>query len=119
MRHVKNSKSVNLLPFVRPRFACRVRCTLKGFLNTTLEVDDASLEIEEAFPSCKVLPASKLQLNQTGIENGDVTYLTASFSVGGGRGEARWRASGSFLVVGMGGAKDDVCSFVLDSVARG
>lgn len=61
----------------------------KGFLNTTLEVDDASLAIEEAFPACKVLPASKLQLNQTGIDNGDITYLTASFTVGGrGRGAA-------------------------------
>lgn len=58
-------------------------------MNTTLEVDDASLAIEEAFPACKVLPASKLQLNQTGIDNGDITYLTASFTVGGrGRGAA-------------------------------
>ncbi|CAM9296241.1 unnamed protein product, partial [Hapterophycus canaliculatus] len=52
-----------------------------GFLEDTLEADDTSLEIEEAYPYCKVLPASKLPINQTGVENGDVTHLSARFAL--------------------------------------
>eukprot|EP00903_Cladosiphon_okamuranus_P010878 g10275.t1 len=51
-----------------------------GFLDETLEVDDASLAIEEVYYSCKVLPASKLQVNQTGVDNGDITHLSATFA---------------------------------------
>ena len=56
-------------------------------MSTTLEIDDASLAIQEAFPACKVLPASKLEMNETGVENGDINHLVARFAVGGGRGE--------------------------------
>ncbi|CAM9385471.1 unnamed protein product [Scytosiphon promiscuus] len=53
----------------------------EGFLEDTLEADDASLEIEEAYPYCKVLPVSKMQVNETGIQNGDITYLYAKFAL--------------------------------------
>ena len=54
----------------------------KGFKSSTLEIDESVRAIEEAYPSCKVLPASRLELDQEGIDNGDITTLTAGFLVG-------------------------------------
>jgi len=68
----------------------------KGFLDDTLEPDEASLAIEAEYP-CKVLPLSKLAVNETAIENGDTDHMFANFIVSaaelgeGGQGEARLR----------------------------
>ena len=78
-----------------PIYACRVFILYnpKGFLDETLEPDDASIAIEEVYTVCKVLPASKLQMNQTGIDNGDITSFSATFAVGGGGGGVQWPMS--------------------------
>lgn len=50
-----------------------------------------TLAFEEAYPSCRVLPSSKLTVNQTGIDNGDIRYFSLSFFVRsmGGRGKCK------------------------------
>jgi len=60
----------------------------KGFLDDTLEPDEASLAIEDEYP-CKVLPLSKLTVDEAGIENGEVDHFSVSLFVsttGMGRG---------------------------------
>ncbi|CAM9509105.1 unnamed protein product [Ectocarpus fasciculatus] len=52
-----------------------------GFMEDELEADEASLAIEEAYPHCKVLPTSKLTVNQTGVDNGDINYFFATFGL--------------------------------------
>eukprot|EP00904_Undaria_pinnatifida_P011278 jgi/Undpi1/7280/HiC_scaffold_22.g09753.m1 len=36
-------------------------------------------KVESAFPNCAVMPLSKLTVNKTGVDNGDIGYLSASF----------------------------------------
>ena len=45
--------------------------------------DAASLAVEEAYPGCSVIPLSRLDVNKTGVDNGDVNYFSASFFVSG------------------------------------
>lgn len=45
------------------------------------EADSASLEIEETYPYCKVLPTSKLTVDQAGVDSGDITNFQASLFV--------------------------------------
>lgn len=62
---------------------------IQGFLEDPLafEPGDASLAIEVAFPKCQVVPTSKLIINQTAVDNGDASVLSATFVVrGGGQG---------------------------------
>ncbi|CAB1103504.1 unnamed protein product [Ectocarpus sp. CCAP 1310/34] len=60
-----------------------VSTTHQGFMEAELEADEASLAIQEAYPHCRVLPTSKLTVNQTGIDNGDINHFYATFGVGG------------------------------------
>ena len=75
----------------RVPFFCR-RCP-QGFLTDTLEPNEASLAVEEEYP-CKVLPLSKLEMNETGIENGDIDHIFARFYVSANQ-EWRGRHGGS------------------------
>ncbi|CAM9783741.1 unnamed protein product [Ectocarpus sp. 6 AP-2014] len=52
-----------------------------GFMEAELEADEASLAIQEAYPHCRVLPTSKLTVNQTGIDNGDINHFYAIFGL--------------------------------------
>lgn len=55
----------------------------QGFIDDVADfaADEASLLVEEAYPGCRVLPVSKLTVNQTGIDAGDVTNLQTRFVV--------------------------------------
>ena len=37
--------------------------------------------IAEAFPGCAVMPLSRLTVNDTGVNNGDITFFWTSFNV--------------------------------------
>ncbi|CAN0411795.1 unnamed protein product [Ascophyllum nodosum] len=52
-----------------------------GFLDDdgNFTKDAASLAVEEAYPGCSVIPLSRLDVNKTGVDNGDVNYFSASF----------------------------------------
>ncbi|CAM9668302.1 unnamed protein product [Ascophyllum nodosum] len=51
-----------------------------GFLNDlgNFTEDERSLAIEEEYPACRVIPFSRLEVNQTGVDNGDINYFSAS-----------------------------------------
>lgn len=76
-----------------------VPTTHQGFMEAELEADEASLAIQEAYPHCRVLPISKLTVNQTGIDNGDINYFTATFGVSAQAGWG-WGWEGQCVVRG-------------------
>lgn len=38
-------------------------------------------KVTNAFPNCAVMPLSKLTIDQTGVDNGDIDHFSASFWV--------------------------------------
>lgn len=40
-----------------------------------LATDERSMEIEANYPGCRVFPLSKLTVNETGVENGDINFF--------------------------------------------
>lgn len=54
---------------------------LQGFLEDELELDEKGRLIEEEFSACKVLPLSKLTVNETGVNNGDIMYFSVDVLV--------------------------------------
>ena len=57
----------------------------QGFLNdlSNFTEDERSLAIEEEYPACRVIPFSRLEVNQTGVDNGDIDSFSASLYVSG------------------------------------
>lgn len=45
------------------------------------EDDPDVARIRDAFPQCAVMPLSRLTVNETGVDNGDITHFMASFVV--------------------------------------
>ena len=43
--------------------------------------NNASQAVEEKYHGCSVIPLSQLEVNKTGVENGDITSFSASFFV--------------------------------------
>ena len=43
--------------------------------------DPDVVKVTNAFPHCAVMPLSKLTVNETGVNNGDITYFRAEFHV--------------------------------------
>lgn len=75
--------------------------TAQGFME---DIDDFDLadypdvaKFRTEFPSCAVMPLSQLTVNETGVDNGDITHFSASVFV---RERAGLRAS--FAVEGWG-----------------
>lgn len=59
--------------------------TTQGFREEADEFipeDDPDVNrIRDSFSSCAVMPLSKLTVNETGVDNGDITFFFASFYV--------------------------------------
>lgn len=72
-----------------PRLSDALTSDLQGYLEdpTTFVADNASLEIEAEYPNCRVLPSSKLTVNKTSIDSGEVSSLSATFLVSGRKQE--------------------------------
>lgn len=54
---------------------------LQGFFEDELVLDENSRLIEEKYPNCKVLPLSKLTVNETGVENGYIKSFSVQIMV--------------------------------------
>lgn len=52
-------------------------------------LDEPSEEFESNFPSCKILPLSRLTVNMTGVANGDIAFLSVNSVVRGRQRDVR------------------------------
>lgn len=54
----------------------------QGFMEDKDDFDRADYpdvaKVEDEFPHCLVMPLSQLTVNETGVDNGDITYFSAS-----------------------------------------
>ena len=59
--------------------------TTQGFTENEDEFDLSDYpdvaKVEDAYPNCVVMPLSKLTVNETGVNNGDITSFSASLFV--------------------------------------
>ena len=57
----------------------------QGFLDDpdAFTGDERSLAVETEYPGCQVIPFSRLEIDQTGVENGDINYFSTSLFVSG------------------------------------
>lgn len=55
----------------------------QGFVDEADDVvaDEASLAIEAEYPSCRVLPISKMTIDQAAVDEGEAVALSATFVV--------------------------------------
>lgn len=64
--------------------------TIQGFLEQPSDFVPADypdvVKIRNTFPNCAVMPLSKLTVDETGVNNGDINYFSASFYVRKGSG---------------------------------
>lgn len=74
-----------MMTYARLVFLFHLLATVQGFLENATDFDadvfQEVKDIREAYPACMVMPLSRLTVNETGVQNGDITSFGASFLV--------------------------------------